>query len=54
MSSVRILRFLSVACPAILATAILHSLSSAAPVSSQNNPKPVLDEAWADRQSRVC
>ena len=46
MSSVRILRFLSVACPAILATAILHSLSSAAPVSSQNNPKPVLDEAW--------
>lgn len=46
MASVRVLRFLSVGCQAIIATAILHSMSSAAPVSSQNNSKAVLDEAW--------
>jgi hypothetical protein len=45
MSSVRVLRFLSVG-SALLATAILHSTSSAAPMSSQSNPKAVLDEAW--------
>lgn len=46
MSYVRVLRFLRVGCQAILATVALHSISSAAPVSSQNNTKAVLDEAW--------
>lgn len=46
MPSGRILHFLSIGCHAIAATIVLHSISSAAPISLQNNPKAVLDKAW--------
>ena len=46
MSSVRVLRFLSMGCQAILVTAVLYSISSATPARSQTDSKAVLNEAW--------